>query len=310
VAISSKTWKRALPVVGSVASLAFVFYRFDLGGVLDALSWRIVQVLVPALLLYGAATLVLESASILRLLRDRPPSFGAWTAARVKSASYLLAIVNYALGGAALTVLLRRRAALGLGEAAGIVLLISMTDLCIVLTLGTLGVLAHADRLAVDSGLVALAGVGFFGGLVLLRMQAHLGPLERIRSLSVFDALRKTSARNLWELAGLRLIFSFCFIAVASSAFVAFDVSVGLAQLVGGVMILALIGALPIAVAGIGPGQIAAVEVFRGIAPPETLLALSLVLSAGLIALRAGTGLLFAREFTREALEETRRGEA
>ena len=93
---------------------------------------------------------------------------------------------------------------------------------------------------------------------------------------------------------------------MASSAFVAFDVAVGPAQLIGGVMILALIGALPIAVAGIGPGQIAAVEVFRGIAPPETLLALSLVLSAGLIALRAGTGLLFAREFTREALEQTR----
>ena len=75
-------------------------------------------------------------------------------------------------------------------------------------------------------------------------------------------------------------------------------------------MILALVGALPIAVAGIGPGQIAALEVFRGIAPPETLLALSLVLSVGLIALRAGMGLLFAREFTREALEQTRGGMA
>jgi len=309
VAGSGKAWKRALPVVGSVASLAWVFTRFDIGAVTDALSWRIVQVLVPSLVLYGAVTLAIESASILRLVAQRPPGFGAWTAARVKSASYLLAIVNYALGGAALTVLLRRRAALGLGEAAGVVLLISTTDLCIVLLLGTLGVLAHADRLAINSGLVVLAGMGFFGGLVLLRMQASLGPLERIRSLAVFDALRQTPARNLWELVGLRLLFSIFFIAVAGSAFAAFEVTVGPAQLVGGVMILALVGALPIAVAGIGPGQIAAIEVFRGIAPPETLLALSLVLSAGLIALRAGTGLLFAREFTREALERTRRGE-
>ena len=299
-------WKRALPLAVSGASLAWVFTRFDLSAVADALSWRIVQVLVPALILYGAFTLVIESASILRLLSRRPPGFGAWTAARVKSASYLLAIVNYALGGAALTLLLRRRAALGLGEAVGIVLLISMTDLCVVLLLGTLGLLAHADRLAINAGLLVLAGAGFFGALVLLRMQASLGPLERIRSLAVFDALRHTPARNLWELGGLRLLFCIGFIAVAGAAFSAFEVAVGPAQLIGGVMILALVGALPIAVAGIGPGQIAAVEIFQGTATPETLLALSLVLSTGLIGLRATTGLLFAREFTREALEQTR----
>ena len=310
MAISRNAWKRALPVVVSVASLAWVFTRFDISTVVDALSWRILQILVPALALYGVVTLVVESASILRLVGRRPPGFGAWTAARVKSASYLLTIVNYALGGAALTVLLRRRAALGLGEAASVVLLISLTDLWIVLLLGTLGVLVHADRLAIDFGLVALAGVGFFGGLVLLRLPASLGPLERIRSLAVFGALRHTPITHLVELAALRLFFSFCFIGVAGSAFVAFDIDVGLAQLTGGVMILALVGALPIAVAGIGPGQIAALEVFRGIAPPETLLALSLVLSVGLIALRAGMGLLFAREFTREALEQTRGGMA
>ncbi|MEE2677559.1 MAG: lysylphosphatidylglycerol synthase domain-containing protein [Myxococcota bacterium] len=306
MAISSQAWKRALPLVVSAACLAWVFSRFDVRGVIDSLSWNIAFALLPALFLYGGATLLIESASILRLIDRRPPDFGAWTAARVKSASYLLGIVNYALGGAALTVLLRRRAALGLGESAGIVLLISVTDLCVVLTLGTLGVLAHADRLAIDFGLVSVAGVGFFGGVILLRTQANLGPLERIRSLAVFDALRRTPSKNLWQIAGLRLIFSFCFIAVAGAAFVGFGVPVGLAQLVGGVMILALIGALPIAVAGIGPGQIAAVEVFRGVAPPETLLALSLVLAGGLIALRAGMGLLFAREFTREALEQTR----
>ena len=55
--------------------------------------------------------------------------------------------------------------------------------------------------------------------------------------------------------------------------------------------------------------MLAAVVVFKDIAPDETLIALSLVLSGGLISLRAGMGVLFAREFTREALEQTR-GEA
>jgi hypothetical protein len=63
-------------------------------------------------------------------------------------------------------------------------------------------------------------------------------------------------------------------------------------------------------VAGLGTGQIAVIEVFGHLADKETLLALSLVLTAGMLALRTGMGLMVAREFTREALEETRATEA
>ena len=71
MAISRNAWKRALPVVVSVASLAWVFTRFDIGTVGDALSWRILQILVPALALYGVVTLVVESASIMQMLSKR-----------------------------------------------------------------------------------------------------------------------------------------------------------------------------------------------------------------------------------------------
>jgi hypothetical protein len=272
-----KLLQRGLPAAVSVITLGWVFTRFDGAALTEALSWNVAFVLLPALLAYGAFTLVLESASILGLLERRPAEFGAWTAARIKCASYLLAIVNYALGGAALTVLLRRRAGLGLGGGP-----------------------------AVRVGFAAIAGVGFFAGLVVLRAPASLGPLERLRSLAVFDALRKTPAQRLAGLLALRCVFTLCFIGVAAAAFVAFDIAIAPSRLVVGMAILAVIGALPIAVAGLGTGQIAAVYVFEGVAPPETLVALSLVLSAGLIALRAGMGMLFAREFTREALEQTR----
>jgi hypothetical protein len=69
-----------------------------------------------------------------------------------------------------------------------------------------------------------------------------------------------------------------------------------------GILVVAVVAALPIAVAGLGPGQLAFVEVFRDLASRETLLVISLVLSAGMITLRVGMGLLFAREFAREAL--------
>jgi hypothetical protein len=258
--------------------------------------------MLPALAAYGAATLLLESASLLRLIPVRPPEFGAWTAARIKCASYLLTIVNYALGSAALTVLLRRRAGLGLGEAASVVLLIAATDLLVILGLGSVAAAsAGGDTPGVRVGAVALAAIAWFGGILLLRLPGPLGPLERLRSLAVFEALRTTPLPHLVELLCLRLIFAGCFIGVASAAFVGFGIEVPTARLVLGMSVLAVVGALPIAVAGLGTGQVAAVYVFAGVAPPETLIAVSLVLSAGLLALRAAMGAVFAREFMREA---------
>lgn len=298
--------QRALPAAVSVVTLAWVVTSFDMTALGDALSWRVLAVLVPGLLAYGAITLTLEAYSIL-CLTGRQPDFGAWTAARVKCASYLLAIVNYFLGGAALTILLRRRAGLGLGETASVVLLIFAVDIVVVLALGAVGAsLAGPEGPAVQAGFAAVAAAGFFGGLLLLRAPHSLGPLDRLRSLSVFDALRRTPTRVLLELGALRLIFSLCFVGIGGVAFAAFGVEVAPGRLLLGMLTLAIVGALPIAVAGLGTGQVAAVYVFSGVATPEVLIALSLVLSAGMIALRAAMGALFAREFTREALEQAR----
>jgi len=307
-ALRQRLLRRVLPVVVTTLTLGWVAYSFDMGKVAAALSWHVVVLIVPSLLAYGAVTLVIEAWSLLRVIGDPPPGFGAWTAARIKSASYLLAIVNYVLGGAALTVLLKRRAGIGLGEAASVVLLISLVDLLVVLVFAAVAaaVMADAGGPTVRAGVVALAGAGFFGGLALLRMPASLGPLERIRSLSVFDALRTTPGRRLGELTALRTIFSVCFIAMAGTAFYAFEIPISTSRLVVGTMILAVVGAIPWAVAGLGPGQMFAVVVFRGVAEPETLIALSLVLSAGLILLRAAMGGIFAREYALEALAETR----
>jgi len=300
--------RRALPIGVTTVTLGWVALQFDMKKVAQALSWDIVLVIGPSLIAYGAITLLLEAWSLLCVIGNPPPGFGTWTAARIKCASYLVGILNYFLGGAALTLLVKRRAGIGLGESASVVLLISITDLLIVLVFGSVAaaIATDAGGPTVRAGVVAMAGVGFFGGLALLRVPGSLGPLERIRSLSVFEALRHTSARRLAELAALRIVFSICFIAMAGAAFVAFEIPIDLSRLVAGTMILAIIGAIPWAVAGLGPGQMFAVIVFQGLAEPETLIALSLVLAAGLIALRVGMGAIFAREYTREALAETR----
>ena len=303
-----RSWvQRGLPAVVSLGALAWLLSTFDLRSLLSSLDARVARVMLPALVLYGSATLVIEALSIRRLLEAPPPSFTIWMAARIKCASYLLAVINYTLGGAGLAVLLRQRTGLSLGASAGVVLLVALTDLVITLTFGTLGIVfAQAGVSVLLVGLLAVIAAGIVFGVVILRAPGSLGPIERIRSLAVFATLRRTPLARLLELVLLRCLFSACFISIAGAAFLAFGVEIGIPRLVGGMMALAIVGALPIAVSGLGTGQVAAVYLFRDLATAETILAMSLVLSFGMIALRVLMGIVFAREFARRALNAAR----
>ena len=302
--------QRVLPGLVSVAVLGALFTRVDAAALIEPLTWRVAITLGVALVIYGAVTLALEALSIVRLIRPEPGRFGVIVAARVKCASYLLGIVNYALGAAALSWLLRKRAGIGLGESASVVLLIVSVDLVLLLTLAGVGAsLTASDAPAIQASFVATALVAFFLGITIVRLPVSLGPLERIRTLAIFEALRVTSVRRLAELAVLRLAFTSSFIALGGAAFYGFDILPSASQLIVGMVFVGVVSALPLAIAGLGTGQVAVLIYFRDLAPEETLLALSLVLSAGMITLRVLMGLVFAREFTREALEETRRTE-
>jgi uncharacterized membrane protein YbhN (UPF0104 family) len=304
--VTRRTVQRVLPALVSAGILAWLLRGVDPDALVHALDLRVAAVMGVALLVYGAVTLWIEATSIQRLLLTVPAHLPLWTIAKVKSASYLLAILHYALGAAALSLLLHRRASLPLGRAASIVILVASVDLIVVLGLAGASAASLRSGPEIHAGLLIAALVLFFGGLTLLRVPASLGPLERLRQLAIFEGLRTVPPARLLELFGLRVAFGLCFVSVCAAAFQAFQVPVPILRVVPGMLIVALVAALPIAVAGLGTSQAAFVFLFAGYASQEELLAMSLVLSAGLMLLRAGMGLVFAREFTREALRDTR----
>jgi hypothetical protein len=298
---------KLLPIAVSAAALVWLLRDIDLHSMSAALTAHVAAIMTPALVAFSGATLWIEAVSIRRMLAKPPPDFGLWTAARIKCASYLPGLLHYTLGVGGLAVLLRRRTGLSLGESLGLVLLISTTDLIIALAAASsaaawLGV----ERRAVSIGIVAMVVVAFFGGLALVRSPAPLGVFERVRALSIFEGLRRMPSGRLAELFTLRVLFSACFVAGCASAFAAFDVPAPPARLIAGIMIVALVAALPIAVAGLGTSQAAFVYLFGDVAPAERLLAMSLVLSFGIITLRTAMGVCFARELTREAFHDAR----
>lgn len=300
-----------LPFAITIGALAWVFDRIGLREAAAAVTADALWVLVPALLVFAAVSLWIEAECLVRLL---PPArraslagngFDRGTAARIKAASYPLALVHYAIGAGGLSVLLARRTGHTVAEATGIVALVAMFDVGVQLLMMVVGVTAlGTDAPEVRAGIAALAVAVMIAGVFGLRTRLSLGPLDRVRNLSIFDAARTTPLPLLARLALLRALFALCFLGLIGAACRAFDVDVPLTYLLASVPVLIVVAMVP-SVAGLGTGQVAFIEVFQRYAPEETLLACSLALSTGLIVVRAAIGLSFAREFTREAFEAT-----
>jgi hypothetical protein len=295
----------------SVGTLGFLLLRIDLRSALDHVDARVAGVLIPSLLLYAGLSLWIEALSLVRLLPNSSAALTSWTCAKLKAASYTLGLLHYALGAGGLALLLRRRGTMGVTDAVGIVMLISIFDLGLLLALTALGAgLLSTREPAVQASFGVAAVVGLALGFAFLRTSASFRSLDRVRNLEFFRALREASPRCLVELAALRMLFLFSFVALGAAALGAFGISVTLGDLIVNLAGVALVSVLPIAVAGLGTGQVAFVYLFRDWADPGTLLACSLTLSAGLITVRAAIGLTFARELTREALVAARKAEA
>jgi len=298
------------PFAITTAALAWVFQRIGFAAVFDRLTPGALAVMVPALLVFGVVALAIEAECLHRLLPADQRVLGRGTAARIKAASYPLSLVHYALGAGALAVLLGRRTGRGVADAAGVVGLISLFDIGIQLLLLILGVTALGSSAPEVRGSVALALiVTLVAGFLGLRARVSLGPLDRVRSLRVFDAARTTPLSKLLVLGALRVLFAGVFISLIGVCCAAFGLDVPTSFLLAAVPILIVVAMIP-SVAGLGTGQVAFVEVFGRYGDDETLLACSLAFSTGLIVLRAGMGLLFAREFAHEALVAARQVEA
>ena len=301
---SARAARALLPVAISAILLTLLARQIDFGAALATITKRSLLLLAPALLAYIALSLWLEAISLVRVLPDAGGKLDMATAARIKAASYTFGLVHYALGAAALVVLLRRKGLLPMAEAAGVVMLISVFDGLALLGIAAFGSAVTSHAPALRAGLVAALLTAAPIALFALRTERSLGPLDRLRDLRLLRTLREMPYARLVELLALRMLFVVVFIGLGGAALAAFDVRPSLADLIVGFTLLSLVSLLPIAVAGLGTGQVAFVYLFRNYADAETLLAASLALSAGTILLRVMLAATFAREFAREALAE------
>lgn len=301
--------KWGLPAAITCAAVAYLVNTIDFVAVAEHITPRAASILIPAMLGFGLVSIVIEAITLRRLLHSARSDFTLLVAARVKSASYLLAILHYALGALTLSVLVARQGGVSIPRAAGVVGLVMMFDLGMVMAMVAIGATMIATT-AVEFQLgIILAVIGVIaGGLALLRAPFSLGPLDTLRNLELFESARTAPTRDLFELALLRSAFVVAFMSMGWAALTAFEIIVPAPVVMVNFSGVLLASMLP-AVAGIGPSQVAMVEFFAEYGTPEQLLACSVSLAASMIAMRALMGIAFAGEFSRDALAVTRETE-
>jgi hypothetical protein len=309
--VTSRVLRASLPFVVTLGVLYAISLRVDMAEVFAHLHADTLDLLLPALGVYAAVSLAIDAASLVQAGAGGGRRLSLGAMARVKAASYPLALLHYALGAGGLVVLLRRRCGLTLSDATGTVLLLAAFDLlALLLIAGVASAWSVTDAAALRVGLVASVLLAAPFGLWLLRSEFPLGPLEPLRRLGALRAARELPTTRLGLLLGLRALFVLTFLGLGGAAFASFGLRASAGAIVVGFAQVALVAALPIAVAGLGTSQAAFLYVFRSVAPADELLACSVAMSVGIIALRIAIALPFLAEFSRRHAADPAQGGA
>lgn len=294
---------RFLPALVSVIVLGFVFSRLDLAAVWHHMQRADLSLWLPFVVFYALGCVVCDGLALrVAIPGDRRPSL--WQAARLRAATYPLALLHYAFGSLGTIALLRRRVGLGVMEATGLVGLMAMVDLGLVLVLAGVGAAFFATRPPPVDRAVFVGFIGVAVTVFLALRYAPAGPLRTLAERDVFRSLREIPLSNLAGLHLARFGIVCLFLSLGGITFDAFGARIPTADLIVNLGATALVAALPIALSGLGTTQAAMVYLFSHWADPEVVLAVSLTLSAGILVSRVGIGLLFAGEFTRTAYQE------
>jgi hypothetical protein len=287
--------KRFVPWGAGLAALAALVLLVDAGAVLESLQHAHLYRFVPLAVLFVLLWLVVESANLSDLLScfglRRP--FREVLAAR--AFTYLLMVLNYGLGVAAMAVYIRSRSRTGLGRASSVMLFYTHAEMLALCALTLAGApWIHGDPVLATVGILA---AGYLAAAVLMHRFGRRPPMwlpARIREAAWLSCFRSAGLPTLLRLAGGRAIYFASFVVFFHSALPAFGIEVPLSVLLVTVPAIFLVGNLPVTAAGFGTIQAAMLAFFSGYGPAAAVLAFSICYSAVLILLRLLLGTIAA----------------
>jgi hypothetical protein len=271
-----RTLTRLLPWLITAGILAYLFARLPLRHVIDAASRAAVWT-IPAL---AAIVLLVYLADCVAIWK----TFGWFVAPlsfrdtlTLRGATYLLALVNYALGQGAFVYFLNRTRGVALVRAAAAVVLIMGINLLLLLFLSTLGLVLGAESLPEVSSLIWIAYLGLAIYVTMLIWRPRW--LER---RPILDVLLNAGLGGHVRSLVVRLPHVAVLLVLNHVALHAFGVEVPALQTLLCFPVVLLVAVLPISVQGVGPTQGAMIFFFARYAQGDTAMREATVFAASL----------------------------
>lgn len=248
---------RAVPWLITLAAFGWIFATTDVDRMIDAVLGADWALFLGSMVALYFVLWVVDSAALRWLLaRFHAPGMTLADVMPARGSTYMLGIVNYAAGTAAMALYFRRRFGIGIIEGGATLLIMMLADLAVLVVVVMLGigVLPESVRAPVIGVGVAFA-VGALAHLVFWRARWSWGPLERIRNLPQFRGFRDATVRDYVITCVLRSPMVVLYIAMHALTLRAFSIPVPLEKLLIYVPVQMFVAVLPISVGGLGTGQ-------------------------------------------------------
>lgn len=265
---------RVLPWFVALGAFAFIFATTDIGRVAESAAqarWGLFWL--AAFSIYGAL-FVTDSWTVWWIFRRfHVPDIRLRDVFPARGASYLLSILNYAAGSAAMAFYFKKRFRVGFLEGGASLLLLMLVDLGLVtiavLLGGSLLPTEWTEATVVNLGGHALtfrATIGVMAVLFVVAAIAHIafwrapwswGPLERIRALPTFRGFRLATPLDYLKIGLVRAPVTVLYILMHGLTLVAFHIQVPWERLLVYVPIQMLIAVVPVSPSGLGTVNVA-----------------------------------------------------
>lgn len=255
--------RRLIPVALTAALLWHFFATTDLDAFAAALAGVDVQQFVLRLFVMAGVVLCWDGVCYAWLLRRFTATLSWWEAVKLRGASWLLNIVNYAAANAMVVAYLKQTKGVALGKGGSAMIFLMLVDVYALATVATIGALwmlpqhLHAF-LWTDAALAAL----MLGHLLYWRRNWRFGPLDRLRSAPIFEAFAEATLSDYLRLGALRLPMIGLFALYNAVLLPCFGLKIPFAGVAAFSPIISFVTALPISVAGFGTHQVATRELF------------------------------------------------
>jgi hypothetical protein len=208
----------------------------------------------------------------------------------VRGATYILAMINYALGQGTIVYFVNRSRGVPVMRGAAAVLLVMGTNLLLLLFLATAGVAMapHVPPALPTVLMVAWAGLAVYAVVVAVKPRW-------LASRPLFDVLLAAGVGGHLKAVAVRIPHLLCLLIFTYVSLRAFGVRVPVVQAIAGLPLVYFVAVLPIAPAGLGTMQWTLVYLFSPYGPEAAIVASSLASQGIAVVVQSLIGLICLR---------------